>query len=677
MLRSFLAPLCLLLVCTPLLAEGSSTISGTIYLDPPALAVRGQFVPASAVVKLYREDGTAVAATSAASDGHYRFTQVPAGTYWVAVDSKSIRGTAAATAHVWAEQTFGPPGAVCAQTNGSTRTNFFEGSCVCGRSLGSDDGSAFGISEHVARVTSGASDVDFAFSFNIVTSIEDSTAAPIQGSLRQFIENANSISGPNAMRFVPLTRAVQAQQAPGLGLPQRWWTMTLKGALPVITDAGTTIDGEAHNILSTASVIDVNEGRIEEPAYLRLGDRQNDPREEKPELEIVAAGNEGFVCDAACEVRGLAIHGVPNAIVTRADARIEQVVVGAHADIEDGPRAGNVGVQVERGTTAMRFVYIVQQQTAGVAVAASGARVEADYLQIMRCGAPASGAGIVVLSDGSTIRHSRISANYGAGVVVGSPEGTQTANGNVIEDSIISNNLAGIVLTPGSSRNTFARNQITWNRVGGVTASPYGANPPQSNRISANIYDENGGRPIALNAEEKRDILATATGTCGRIDTIANHGINAPVVARAERSNDKQTVTIMGKGCPGQTIELYRSYVTSDIRKAKDNSRLIRKTKTGETITIDQQQLDSYPSIGEFNYVATTVVDADGSFAVTVPIETVVRTGRAATSDDVIITNEEALRGNETDRAYSAIAIDAEGNTSEMSERRRVHISGR
>ncbi len=675
MLRHILSPLSLLLVCSPLLAQDAGTISGTIYLDPPALAVRGQFVPTSAVVKLYREDGTPVA-TMTAQDGRYRFTSLAAGNYWVAVDSKSIRSTAAPNAHVWAEQTFGPAGAVCAQTNGSTRTNFFEGACAGGRSLASDDASSFATSEHVARVASGSVGADFAFSFNIVTSIEDSTTAPIQGSLRQFIENANALTGPNAMRFVPLARAVQAQQASGLGLPQRWWTMTMKGTLPAITDAGTTIDGEAHNILSTASVVDVNEGRIDEPAYLRTGDRRNDPREEKPELEVVAAGSEGFVCDASCEIRGLALHGVANSIVTRADARIEQVVVGAHADIEDGPRAGNVGIQIERGTTTLRFVYIVQQQTAGVAVAASGARIDADYLQIMRCGEPASGAGIVILSDGSTVRHSRISANYGAGAVIGSPEGTHVANGNVLEDSIISNNLAGIVLTPGSSRNTFARNQITWNRVGGITASPYGANPPQANRISANIFDENGGRPIALNAEEKRDMLATATGTCGRVDTVANHGINAPVVSTAERSSDKSMVTITGRGCPGQTIELYRSYVTSDIRKAKDNSRLIRKTKTGETITIDQQQLDAYPSIGEFNYVVTTVIAADGTFSVTVPLETVVRTGRATTSDDVIITNEEALHGNESDRAYSAIAIDAEGNTSEMSERRRVHVSG-
>ncbi|HJW93540.1 MAG TPA: hypothetical protein VJ901_07975, partial [Thermoanaerobaculia bacterium] len=237
------------------------------------------------------------------------------------------------------------------------------------------------------------------------------------------------------------------------------------------------------------------------------------------------------------------------------------------------------------------------------------------------------------------------------------------------------NNLAGIVFGPGSSRNTIARNQITWNRIGGVVASPYAGNPPQENRISSNVFDENGGRPIALNAEEKRDMLAAPSGTCGRVDNVANHGISAPVITSVQRNEN--VVSISGRACPAQTVELYRSYVTSEIRNAKENSRLIRRTAKGETITIEQQQLDAYPSIGEFNYVGTAIAGADGSFELMVPIDIVKRTGRAAKSEDVLIVNEQALYGSESDRAYSAIAIDPQGNTSEMSERTRVRIAAK
>jgi Right handed beta helix region len=665
MARSTAASVLVLLLCSPLLAE---TISGTVYLDPPALAVRADFIPAPANVKLYRDGGSAPLAETATANGRYEFSGLAAGMYWVAVDSKSLGKQA-----VWAEQTFGPAGAVCAQTDGTTRTNFFEGTCVGGRSLASDDASSLPTSEHVARVQSGTSNVDFAFSFNIVTSVADAG----QGSLRQFVANANALPGPNAMRFVPLTRAVAAKENASLGLPPRWWTIALQSALPPLSDAGTAIDGEAHNILSTASVVDVNSGRIDEEPYLRKGERQDLPREEKPELELVAAGDEGIVCDAACTIRSLAIHGAPNALVTRADATIEQVVIGTHADLEDAPKRGNVGLQVEKGKATLRFLYVMGQDTAGIAVAASGARVDGDYVQVLRCGTPTSGAGIALLSDGSTFRHSHVSANDGAGIIIGSPDGKQPASVTVIEDSVISNNLAGIVLAPGSARNTIARNQITWNRIGGVVAAPYAGNPPQENRITSNIFDENGGRPIALNAEEKRDILAQASGTCERIDTVANHGIGAPVITSVQRAGDAKSVTVNGRACPSQTVELYRSYVTSEIRNAKENSRLIRKTANGETITIEQQQLDSYPSIGEFNYMISTVADAGGSFTVTFPIELSERTGRAATSYDVLVTNEQALYGSESDRAYSAIAIDPQGNTSEMSERTRVKIAAR
>src|SRR3954452_1111564 len=255
MVRSISASILLLLLCSPLAAE---SISGTIYLDPPALAVRADFVPATATVKLYADRGTSPIATTATTAGRYEFGPLQPGTYWVVVDSRSIN------AHAWAEQTFGPAGAGCAQTNGTTRTNSFEGSCAGGRSAASDDASSLTTAEHVARVKSGAAGVDFAFSYNIVTSVADSG----QGSLRQFVENANAIAGPNVMRFVPLTRAVAPADNPALALPPRWWTITLSAPLPPLRDGGTTIDGEAHNILSTASVVDANPGRIDEEPYL-------------------------------------------------------------------------------------------------------------------------------------------------------------------------------------------------------------------------------------------------------------------------------------------------------------------------------------------------------------------------------------------------------------------------
>src|SRR5439155_14285568 len=72
--------------------------------------------------------------------------------------------------------------------------------------------------KHVARINATAGDVagvDFGFSFNVVTNVrggdgtDDDPAnnRTVQGSLRQFIQNANAITGANAMRFVPAVAA--------------------------------------------------------------------------------------------------------------------------------------------------------------------------------------------------------------------------------------------------------------------------------------------------------------------------------------------------------------------------------------------------------------------------------------------------------------------------------------
>ncbi len=78
----------------------------------------------------------------------------------------------------------------------------------------SDSAGTLGTAEHVARVVlvnTDVSGVDFGFSFNVVTNIRGGDNADddgandrtVQGSLRQFIQNANAIAGANVMRFVP------------------------------------------------------------------------------------------------------------------------------------------------------------------------------------------------------------------------------------------------------------------------------------------------------------------------------------------------------------------------------------------------------------------------------------------------------------------------------------------
>jgi hypothetical protein len=130
----------------------------------------------------------------------------------------------------------------------------------------SDSAATLSGAEHVHRVTvSGGntvSGVDSGFSFNAVTNTlggdvqDDDLAADrtVQGSLRQFIQNANAITGANAMRFVP---GANPNVITGvLGGGDDWWRITVTTELPQITDALTVIDGRAY--LSDGTTAETN-----------------------------------------------------------------------------------------------------------------------------------------------------------------------------------------------------------------------------------------------------------------------------------------------------------------------------------------------------------------------------------------------------------------------------------
>lgn len=655
-------------------AQAQLTIGGSVYNDPPALALRQHFTPlANVTVKLYRDGGDRVpgaddvaagtATTNAA--GVYSFRVQRAGDYWVAVDSRSIRADA------WAEQTFGPSGALCGNPDGDARATYFEGACFGGRTNASDDASALVTSEHVAGVTlrDMATNVDFAFSFDVVTSLADGER--VQGSLRQYLLNANAVDGPNRMRFVPLQRAPE-QRETTMGVPPRWWSILLASPLPELTDDDTIIDGTAYNFLSPASIVNMHPGRIGEQATIRPDDRQV-ARQEKPELELVVTGPVGITCTGMCAVRALAMHGAETALHLRAAARVEHVMIGAAPDGSLIP-GGATGIRIDGGSTYARHVLVTSQSTAGVYVAAEG-RLDAERLEIDRCGSQQTGGGIVLLSDGSSIRSSLVNANPGAGIVLGATDGSRPANGNTIDGSTISSNAAGVLISPGSSRNVITRNDIMWNRLGGVTVAPFETAAPRENRVSANRFDENGLRPIVLDVgAPEPNALVRGRANCDRTAGTPNGGISPPRIESVRVASER--VVVRGRACPGEIVELYQSYVTSGVReeKAREMPRIRANEVQSESMTTATREL-GLPSIGEFNYLGATNTGADGAFEVSFPFPDLVAADRTRVGidEETDVWAKEVMPGAKPEeRAFSAIAIDAAGNTSEMSVRRRV-----
>jgi parallel beta-helix repeat protein len=264
-------------------------------------------------------------------------------------------------------------------------------------------------------------------------------------------------------------------------------------------------------------------------------------------------------------------------------------------------------------------------------------------------------------------------------VIIGSPDGKSTANGNTIDGCTISGNQAGIVLSPGATRNVIMRNDLMWNRLGGVTIIPVADAPtPRENRFSANRFNENGLRPIILNLNvDDPNQLTRGTQRCERDSKVANGGISPPRITRVRVSEDEKVTraTVRGTACPGEIVEIYQSFVTSGVREKADvDLPTVRRANVVTESISNSERTMALPSIGEFNYLGATNTAADGTFEATFPLPvTVPMTAESQSIEETNIWASQVLPGaRPEDRAFSALAIDSAGNTSEMSIRRKV-----
>ena len=293
-------------------------------------------------VYLFDEDGNQLAVATTGGDGSYSFT-VPQGRYYVVVDSKTVtpffgyNDPANDLDNVWAEQTYAPAGAPCSNPDGLLGSGDPYIRSDAGPCYGGKNGDVSDLTldptqaEHVAKVTVTDQDVtglDFGFSFNVVTNTNDqdddtNNDRTAQGSLRQFVQNANAIQtqgadvttqGANYMRFVPAV----STNASNAG--NEWWQIKLgdldgdgaADALPAVTDSFTTIDGTAYSYADGTTVRDTNTAEISAPAPVGVSQTVL-PTYHGPELEISLENDanefRGIDIDAdSVAVRRLAIY---------------------------------------------------------------------------------------------------------------------------------------------------------------------------------------------------------------------------------------------------------------------------------------------------------------------------------------------------------------------------------
>ena len=238
-------------------------ISGKVFEDSGAdgnpFNSGNDFLKEDVYVRLYSEaDGISgltsgdgfIDETTTDSNGEYSFEDLISGNYYIVVNSKSVNPESLNSGYVdadtWAEQTF-----VREYVSGS----YSEYQKFGGENPAiSDD---FDISstviddntyEHISNVqsTGSVNNIDFGFSFEVIVN-ENDTGNDLrqkdgnQGSFRQFILNANALSGENTSRFVMMT-----PQNTTIGLDS-WWTITLQDLLQDISDDDTNVIGTVYD----------------------------------------------------------------------------------------------------------------------------------------------------------------------------------------------------------------------------------------------------------------------------------------------------------------------------------------------------------------------------------------------------------------------------------------------
>ncbi|MDO7874429.1 right-handed parallel beta-helix repeat-containing protein [Hymenobacter sp. ASUV-10] len=552
----------------------------------------------AATVELYDASGNFLAttqtSTTAGTVGQYSFN-VAAGSYQVRVVNSTVRSTrTGTTAGLLPVQTYnGSTTSVGGRAPERTDAAANSGSQTLA-ALTTGTGLTGFTAQSVASVTASGSTTigpDFGFNFDLVVNTRDAG----QGSLRQFITNANTLTGEaslaqagsNTAGTLPAQRetsifmipnaAANAGQAIGLvsGLTSNVAVITPATALPQVTGVGTIIDGttQTQNI-ANSNATTLGTGSTVGTAATALSQVAG------PEVRLSNAGTISLGLDFSSAasnsgVRGLSIYGFGNGTYTAGStAEVKSAASGftlAQNVIGSGPTA--VADPAPAGTTRFDLVYLTGANATvsnnllvfgtdnGVNVAAGATTATISNNEINNNGRlSATASGVVVAATTATINGNLLTNTRGAGVdlVVGGTSATVTNN-------TVSSNGRGTTTTVGTTGgiqlattgNTISTNSITGNYGAGIAAlAATGTSTFSQNSISANgtVTANNGtaatggiGIDLDNNGVTINDLLDLDNGANGRQ--------NFSVIETAYFSGSNLIVN--GFAQPGAVVEFF------------------------------------------------------------------------------------------------------------------------
>lgn len=601
--------------------------------------------------------------------------------YWIAVNSKTGNLTNGSS---WAEQVYAPSGALCSDGNGGAVTKASAGNCFGGRRgnqsdnlpVGTDPSNAdLANAEHVAKFTMASNNIsglNFGFSFNVVTDTRDgdddlSSNRSIQGSLRQFITNANEISGANTMRFVPSVATNET------GSGGNWWKITLSSELPAITDPLTTLDGRSYNLNSPLSILNPNSGSVGTGGSVGIdGISLNTFERKELEVDLNDVGNNALSINStgAVVLRHFALFNNTRSVslANIAGGTIENNMIGTRADGTDptGLNQSDLGILITGSgsqTPLIQRNYIAYTKDSGVRSENGNATIQFTKNEVYRAGSSANNAdgleGIGTWSITQNLFHENGKSNGsdvygGSGIEIGNSSGSATTGNTIRNNTIKNHKTTGINILNQVSSTLIEKNIITGNgtdyssapyKGAGVRLSFPDAQPQQGIYITKNSFSNNKGLAIDIvtSGNGEADGVSPNDGVIESASTEPNRGLDYPVFTLATIDGNQLTV----EGYIGKNATRLSGVYTIEIYKAADDGNQQGLTEEGGTLI--RPHGEGQTLIGTIN------TNANGSFSETITV-----------SSTSIVINDR----------ITSLAYDGANNTSEFSTNQRVVATG-
>ncbi|RZK42499.1 MAG: hypothetical protein EOO57_00935 [Hymenobacter sp.] len=544
----------------------------------------GAVVRPGATVELYNSSGTLVGTTTTDATGQYSFSVLPA-TYTVRVVNSTV--TSSRTGYA--------AGLLPVQTYNGTSTRvggenpkYTDAAANSGSQTLAALSSGTVTPESIASVTVGGSTgnttgPDFGYNFDTVVNTNDTG----QGSLRQFITNANALgaeaslaqAGSNttgalptgaetSIFMIPSGGAVAGLLASNNGGPASQLTsagvasIAPATALPTITGANTTIDGstQTQNIGNTNNVTLGTGGAVGTAgtALVQLNGR---------EVQLVGSRGtyDGLTVNAGTvTVRSLSIYGFANDISVSTDVTntlIERNVLGASAAsfTDPGANARSTGQGVylnnsDNGTVRNNligfsggmgiWVYGDNNGANNNTISGNELRGNGQEVNVNGEGLAFDGLELQGASTGNTVSGNLITASLGNGI----DNFGNTVGGNTITGNTISNNGVGIVngtgqegsgirLYAATNLTTVSNNVLSGNNGSGVLLENAAA------KVTISRNSTFGNTRLGIDLLSNADANTTATTYNGNTGSTSNVTLNSATTTGANALANYPVIT--------------------------------------------------------------------------------------------------------------------------------------